>query len=220
MSLWAIIPVKPLRQAKSRLARVLSPRQRYQLAQATFRHVLGVTASVERISGTLVISRDTEVLALARELGARTLQEGALSDLNPALLRATLLASSWRADAVLILPADLPFLKAEDIQAIIQLGGERSVVIAPDQRGDGTNALLTRPPGLISYDYGPGSYQRHIDQARAAGAALRTYQSESIALDIDLPRDLEAYQRRLARGAFANLPSFPDALGQRLQAPD
>ena len=213
MSLWAIIPVKPLKNAKSRLAPVLLPNQRFELAQAMFRHVLSVTASVGQVTGVLVISRDTKALAIARELGAKTLQEGAFSNLNPALLRATMVVKSWRADTVLILPADLPFINADDIRAMILLAQEKSLVIATDRERDGTNALLVRPPGAISYEYGRGSYRRHISLAEEADLCVSLYQSDRTALDIDVPQDLRDYQEILAGGQFRHLPSFPLALG-------
>ncbi len=213
MSLWAIIPVKPLKNAKSRLAPALLPNQRFELAQAMFRHVLSVTATIQQVTGVLVISRDTKALAIARELGAKTLQEGALSNLNPALLRATMVVKSWRADAVLILPADLPFINAEDIRAMIRLADEDSLVIATDRERDGTNALLIRPPGAIEYEYGRGSYARHIHLAEKVGLRVSTYQSDRMALDIDVPEDLRDYQEILAGGQFGHLPSFPLALG-------
>ncbi len=209
MSLWVIIPVKPLKNAKSRLSPVLLPEQRYQLAQAMFRHVLSVTTTVETVTGVLVISRDTKALAIARELGAKTLQEGSLSNLNPALLRATMVVKSWRADAVLILPADLPFITAEDVRAMIQLADEDSLVIATDRADDGTNALLVRPPGAIEYEYGSGSFTRHKRSAEAAGLAVSVYGTERTALDLDVPEDLESYQKILAGGNYEHLPSFP-----------
>lgn len=215
MSLWAIIPVKPLKNAKSRLSPVLLPNQRFELAQAMLRHVLSVTTSIQPITGALVISRDTKALAVAREFGAKTLQEGAISNLNPALLRATMVVKSWRANAVLVLPADLPFVKAEDIKAMIQLADERSLVIATDRQQDGTNALLVQPPGAIEYDYGTGSYQRHISLAGAAGLRVVVHHSDRMALDIDVPADLTLYQEILARGQFGHLPSFPFALSAR-----
>ena len=213
MSLWAIIPVKPLKNAKSRLAPVLLPNQRFELAQAMFRHVLSVTVAAQPVTGVLVISRDTKALAIAREFGAKTLQEGTVSNLNPALLRATMVVKSWRADAVLILPADLPFIKSADVDSLIQLADEDSLVIATDRERDGTNALLVSPPGSIEYAYGSGSYQRHIGLARKAGLRVSVYQSDRMALDIDVPADLRDYQEILARGQFGHLPSFPLALG-------
>ncbi len=212
MSLWAIIPVKPLKNAKSRLAPALLPGQRFELAQAMFRHVLSVTTTIQQVTGVLVISRDTKALAIAREFGAKTLHEGAFSNLNPALLRATMVVKSWRADAVLILPADLPFINVEDIRAMIQMADARSLVIATDRGRDGTNALLVRPPGAIEYEYGIGSYGRHIRLAEAAGLGVSVYRSERMALDIDVPGDLKDYQDILARGHFGHLPSFPLAL--------
>ena len=209
MSLWAIIPVKPLKNAKSRLSDILTPEQRYQLAQALFHHVLSVAASVQQITGVMVISRDTKALAIAREMGAKTIQESADSDLNPALLRATAVVRSWRADAVFILPADLPFVHADDVRAMIRLSQERSVVIASDRRADGTNALLVRPPGLIEYEYGQASFQKHVASAGRVGAVVASYHSDRLALDIDFPQDLESYQHILAHGRFGHLPAFP-----------
>ncbi|MCY4060969.1 MAG: 2-phospho-L-lactate guanylyltransferase [Chloroflexi bacterium] len=211
MSLWAIIPVKPLKNAKSRLSPVLLPDQRFELAQAMLRHVLSVTTTIQQITGVLVISRDSKALAIAREFGAKTLQEGAMSNLNPALMRATMVVESWRADAVLVLPADLPFINAKDIGGLIQLAVDQSIVIATDKARDGTNALLIRPPGAISFEYGGGSFKRHIRLAEVAGLQAFTYESDRLALDIDLPEDLETYQRILASGRFGHLPSFPIA---------
>ncbi len=213
MSLWAIIPVKPLIYAKSRLTPVLSPDQRFELAQAMFRHVLAVTTTIQQVTGVLVISRDTKALAIAREMGAKTLQEGAMSNLNPALLRATMVVKSWRADAVLVLPADLPFINAEDLRAMIALATDRSLVIATDRNRDGTNALMIRPPLAIEYDYGGGSYQRHVRMARAAGLQVREFQSDRLSLDIDVPEDLREYQEILDQGHFGHLPSFPVMCG-------
>ena len=209
MSLWAIIPVKPLKNAKSRLAPVLSPDQRFELAQAMFRHVLSVTSAIQPVTGVLVISRDTKALAIAREMGAKTLQEGAMSNLNPALLRATMVVKSWRADSVLVLPADLPFVNAEDLRDLIQLAADPSVVMATDRNRDGTNALLIRPPLAIEYAYGGGSFARHRRMAREAGLPVIEFQSERLSLDIDVPEDLREYQAILKQGRFGHLPSFP-----------
>ena len=214
MSLWAIIPVKPLKYAKSRLSTVLLPQERYQLAQAMFRHVLSVVSQARSVTGALVISRDTKALAIARELGAKTLQESAESNLNPALLRATMVLKLWRADAVLVLPADLPFINDADIARLVRLSTERSIVIATDSEQDGTNALLIRPPGAIEYAYGAGSYARHIEDAEHMGIAVQRYDSPRIRLDIDVPADLRAYQRIIAEGQHSHLPALKPTQGK------
>ena len=71
------------------------------------------------------------------------------------------------------------------------------VVIAPDRRGRGTNALLSSPPGLIEYDFGPDSFERHTARAKAAGVRIVVCEIPSIGLDVDLPEDLEFLQEGL-----------------------
>jgi 2-phospho-L-lactate guanylyltransferase len=196
MCVWAIIPVKPLKNAKSRLAGVLSPDQRYEFAQAMLRHVLEVATSLPGIAGTLVVSRDTKVLAIAREAGAKTVQESGAPELNTALTRATEVVRTWGCETILILPADLPLITGEDIINMVDLGTDApSVVIATDRDADGTNALLIQPPGVIPFAFGPGSFQRHIDLAHEAGIEAKVYHSTCLSLDIDLPIDLERFNR-------------------------
>jgi 2-phospho-L-lactate/phosphoenolpyruvate guanylyltransferase len=93
---------------------------------------------------------------------------------------------------VLVLPADLPLMTPNDILALIERATQPPVVvIAPDRHKEGTNALLICPAGLIEYDFGVGSFQRHCKRARQAGARLEVVTLPSLGLDLDLPEDLE-----------------------------
>lgn len=211
MTTWALIPVKPLRLAKSRLSQVLSPEERQMFAETMLRHVLSVVGDVPQIAGTLVISRDNHALALAREYGAKTVQETGSPELNTALMRATSIIASWRSSAVLVLPADLPLIATEDVIGILDASeGLSSVVLATDRNKDGTNALLVSPPGLIDYAYGEGSFKRHAMMARDAGATVSVYESPRLLQDIDLPEDIQNYYRMVARGGYEDiLPPIP-----------
>jgi 2-phospho-L-lactate guanylyltransferase len=195
MTLWAIVPVKPLRRSKSRLSDVLSSEERTALSREMLIHTLGVLGEVSQIERMLVISRDSQALALARDHGARTVTERGTPELNPALIRATLLAMGYGISSVLVLPADLPLLRKEDIERLIALADEPPVVvIAPDRHGEGTNALLSSPPGLIEYDFGPHSFQNHVARAEAAGAKVRICELPTLELDLDVPDDLELWK--------------------------
>ncbi|RMF50431.1 MAG: 2-phospho-L-lactate guanylyltransferase, partial [Anaerolineae bacterium] len=46
------------------------------------------------------------------------------------------------------------------------------------------------PPGLIEYEFGPGSFARHCARAREAGARLEVCELPSLAVDLDWPEDL------------------------------
>jgi 2-phospho-L-lactate guanylyltransferase len=129
---------------------------------------------------------------VARERGARTLRENGAPQLNLALERATVVAKSYKASSVLVLPADLPQINAEDIRAILEAGREPPVVVvAPDHKREGTNALYVNPAGLIDYDFGSGSFARHCDRAMQAGVELKVVELPSLSHDVDIPEDLE-----------------------------
>ena len=196
MTLWAIVPVKPLRRGKSRLAGVLSEDERAELNRSLLQNTLKTFAQLREVEEVLVISRDPQALAIARHYGARTVREDGQPELNTALKRATVIAQVYATRGVLVLPADLPLVTREDVLTLIERVGEQpTVVIAPDRHGTGTNALLISPPGLIEYDFGENSFERHCRQAREAGARLEIVNLPTLGLDLDLPEDLELVRK-------------------------
>jgi 2-phospho-L-lactate guanylyltransferase len=203
MTIWAIVPVKPLQRAKSRLAKVLNRDERAALSRQLLEHTLEILADISRVERTLVISRDSEALAIARGHGARTVAEWGNPKLDKALIRASLVARGYGVSAVLVLPADLPLLSQQDIEKLIESSGNPpEVILAPDRRGTGTNAILSSPPGLIDYDFGPDSFQQHIERAKAAGARVEICKLPSLELDLDVPDDLEVLQKELIKLDF------------------
>lgn len=194
MGIWAVVPVKPLRRGKSRLAGVLTEEERTLINYIMFGNTLKVLNQVKEIDHILVVSRDPSALALARDYGARTVLEDkeAHTSLNVALTRATQVARTFSATGVFIVPADIPFIQEEDIRAMIScVKTTPAVVIHPDRHMDGTNALLVVPPGSIEYSFGVGSFGRHCDIAKVKGICLEICQLPSIGLDLDTPEDLE-----------------------------
>jgi 2-phospho-L-lactate guanylyltransferase len=196
MTLWAIVPVKPLRRGKSRLAGALSEEERAELNRMLLQNTLKTFSNLREVEEVLVISRDPQALAIARHYGARTVREDGQPELNTALKRATLIAQVYATRGVLVLPADLPLVTREDVLALIERVGEPpAVVIAPDRHGTGTNALLISPAGLIEYDFGENSFQRHCQRAEEAGARLEIVDLPTLGLDLDLPEDLELVRK-------------------------
>ncbi len=198
MALWAIVPVKPLRRGKSRLSSILSEDERAALNYYLLSHTLDTLRDIPEIEHVLVVSRDPSALALARDHGARTVQENGAPELNVALARATVLAKNYATRGVLIVPADLPLITPQDIRYMLGFVHDPPVVvIAPDRHRLGTNALLVCPVGVIPYDFGPNSFQRHCELARQAGARLEICELPSLALDVDLPEDLDLVSEEL-----------------------
>jgi 2-phospho-L-lactate guanylyltransferase len=201
MTLWAIVPVKPLRRGKSRLAGTLSEDERTVLNQELLEHTLTVLSSLKELAQVLVVSRDPQALTIARNHGAKTVQEDGQPHLNTALARATVMAQVHSIRGILVLPADLPLLTPDDVRALIDRATKPPVVvIAPDRHGKGTNALLMIPAGQIKYDFGEGSFHRHCDRANKSGARLEIVELPSLGLDLDLPEDLEMVRKLKVEG--------------------
>jgi 2-phospho-L-lactate guanylyltransferase len=196
MSIWAIVPVKPLQLGKSRLSAVLSDDERAVLNRTLFEQTLYTLQQTPEVSQTLVISSDSTALSIAREYGACTVLEEGVPSLNGALTRATLLAQNDATRGVLVLPADLPLLTKNDLSSFLAFLHEPPcVVIAPDRHDNGTNALLIAPACLIAYNFGPDSFKRHCADALKKGAKLEVVQNENIARDLDTPEDLKAFKK-------------------------
>ncbi len=184
----AVVPVKGLLHAKTRLASRLSPAQRADLARDMLAHVLDALDQSEAITAIAVISPRLEELRLPAGV---TLLLQSENGLNALLEQGRDWAASQGADALLLAFADLPLLFPADINSMVRLGEpDHTVELAPDRHDQGTNLMLLHPPTLIPFSFGPNSYEAHRAAALTAGAKLEVYRSPGTSLDIDTPDDL------------------------------
>jgi 2-phospho-L-lactate guanylyltransferase len=193
LALWLVVPVKPLAEGKSRLAGVIPAAARADLSRRWLTHLLQTAQQWGGFAGVAVVSRDPAVWALAQTFGAQPIVERGVArgdDLNQALAQAQAVALAAGAEAVLVLPADLPCLTVADLAALDRLAAAGPGVVIAPAHDAGTNALLLRPPGAIAYHFGEGSFAAHVAAATAAHLPCRVVRSKTLALDIDLPEDL------------------------------
>jgi hypothetical protein len=109
------------------------------------------------------------------------------------------------ADAIVVLPIDLPFVTAEAITQVLRpLDDDPGplVVLVTDRHGTGTNVLALRPPGIIGFLFGPGSRAAHRDAAAVAGATY-TEVDGPLAFDLDTPADLVLFEGMAPEGIGA-----------------
>jgi 2-phospho-L-lactate guanylyltransferase len=142
-----------------------------------------------KVTKTVVVSSDSTVEGLVKDFGMTFLKENQ-EGLNQALNQATKWCVRNGAKLVLILPADVPLITEKDVNELVKLSLNSSVVISPSRNG-GTNALLQTPPGIVSPCFGPNSFKRHVDKALAKNVMTKIFVSSSVMLDIDSERDLE-----------------------------
>ncbi len=188
MNTFAIIPMKSLRNAKTRLAGALSTDERAELASEMLLHVVQTLATSGSIDRIAVISQEPTEVHLPSTV---TVLPQSRPGLNNLLEEGREWAISQGAEALLVIFADLPLLAPGDISLMVELGEQPdTVVLAPDRHSAGTNALLSHPPALAHFAFGPSSLDAHIDLARASGAAIRLFNAHGLALDIDTLDDL------------------------------
>ncbi len=192
MTYRALIPVKTLTEAKSRLALHLKQEQRATLVLDMLNHVIHVLLSCNMLESVSVVSADPRVLAQAQAWGAQALMEEQPGH-NPALHAAALKELVTGATALLTISADLPLIQTDDICNMVERSRQYDIVLAPSLDGTGTNALLVHPPLALPYAFGPGSLQRYLAQARQMHLSSSLYRSAGIALDIDTIDDLKLF---------------------------
>ena len=154
MRIHALIPVKRLADAKSRLTPPFSGDERAALTLAMLRHVIAAAQASGELARITVISPDMTVLDVAETLGVVALRQHS-EGLNPALDEGRSDAVIHDAEAVLVLHADLPHLQPADIAMMVRLLPPTGAVLAPDYTGSGTNALLIAPPDALPFRFGP-----------------------------------------------------------------
>lgn len=188
MALSILIPAKGFREGKSRLADALSAQAREALCRRLLDHVLHVAMDPALAASVHVVSPCDEVRCFAMERGA-TAHADRASGHVPALEAAMRMLPPH--DPVLILSADLPLLTVDDLHAMIADGADAAVVVATDEAGEGSNALLMARPGLMPLRFGTGSCAAHRREAMAAGLSFHIARHPGLMADIDLPQHLK-----------------------------
>jgi 2-phospho-L-lactate guanylyltransferase len=186
----ALVPVKSLASAKSRLAPYLTQNQRETLVLDMLHHVLEVLLDSRLLEQVSVVSPDKRVLERAEEWGAQALMEEVRGH-NPALQAAAMKELNAGTTALLTISADLPLLHTGDIRALIERSLDHQIVLAASRDRTGTNAILMRPPLALPYLFGPNSLQSYLQAARQRKLSNIIYNSVGLALDIDTIDDLD-----------------------------
>ena len=201
---FALLPVKAPENAKQRLSGFLTPAQREALARFMFEEVLATLCAVKTLDRIAVATSDDAVAKLARCAGAlvfaETEQHGHSHSADAAAQRAAELG----AVTVLMVPIDTPLVTVAEIESLLA-AAEPGVIVVPSADGTGTNALVHTPPGAIECRFGAGSFQKHCDQVRSKGLALKVMQPPGLLFDIDTPEDVAELLARAPESPTAQL---------------
>lgn len=183
---WGVVvPVKLLAVAKSRLG-AYGDTVREQLALAFAADVVTAALRCRRVGRVLVVTDDPLAARTLAALGAVIVGDDPDDGLNPALAHgADLLRAAVAGCGVATVSADLPALRAGDLDAALGAvaAGERAFVTDSEARG---TTLLAAAPGLaLAPAYGPDSRLRHL-----GSGAIELTGTPALRRDVDTPEDL------------------------------
>jgi len=204
--------------------------------------VIHTLARTPGIAGVSVVTASPEVGVFAEREGAAVIWEKRDAGTAEAC-RSAVAHLSTRVNSVLMISGDIPLISAAAVAALLScadtplrpLRGHPSssrkgknlsrdgvvalVVIVPDRRRSGTNALLCTPPTIIPPCFGADSFQQHLAAARSLGVHVRIAESDALALDIDELEDLDELQRRLDADPTLLSAELREGLPRRAEAP-
>lgn len=179
-----LVPIKSFDLAKGRLAEVIEPTTRADLARRMAATVIAAAAPLP----VWVVCGDHVVADFARANGAHVIWREP-QGLNRAVADGTEFLASRGCTRAVIAHADLPL--ATDLGALAPPDAGDTVYLVPDRRDDGSNVLSIPLGRGFEFHYGPGSAAAHRREASRCGLPFRTIVDADLGWDIDLPEDLE-----------------------------
>lgn len=200
---WALVPLKTLTCAKSRLATTLGPAGRRTLALAMVRDVVGALVGSSSIARVVMVSDVPELARLMGIDGLWHFDTRRALGLNEDLTAAAAWAGTQGATHALIAHGDLPWLTPQAVDRFV-LGAEAELTsrvrAAACKENLGTNLLLVPLPLPLPLVFGRDSLARFAQAATIGDVGFDVVRDASLAGDIDGPGDLAALCDAWANG--------------------
>lgn len=194
---FALVPMKPLELAKTRLKPFLDDAAREAVSRAMFEDVLECLRRARTVDVIAVVTSERRLLDLALRSGALAVDEGAPRGLNAAAALGTTACVEKGASSVLIVLSDLPLIRPEEVDALQDdISTRPEVRLVRSHEGLGTNAIFRSPPMAIGTRFGGPSCEKHRQAAIEAGVAHSIVDLPGIAFDVDTAADLAELARR------------------------
>lgn len=189
---FLLIPVKNLNFANERLSSVLSQEDRTALAYEMLKDVFEAASKAKLPDKIAVVTLDKKAMQMADELGFAIIDEEQQESESSSVDYALKVCGKMGAESVLVIPGDAPLITAEDIDFVIsKVKDYPHVIMVPAADKLGTNAILRKPPEVITSMFGHDSFRKHKAQADEKNIPHESYEVPNIALDIDEPADID-----------------------------
>ena len=190
MKIAVIIPVKTFSNAKTRLD--LSPQKIELLCKIMLEEILQITSISPRIEKTIVVTKERHAIEIAEKFNATVIKDEKEESVNSAVALADKYLLENNFDASIVLPQDIPYIKTQDIDFMLNyIAPPNFAIIVPSRRFDGTNALVRMPIDLMKTHYDEDSYKIHMNTAKNHTLNVAMVFVKRIMWDVDNKEDLE-----------------------------
>lgn len=188
MKISAIIPVKTFSNAKTRLD--IDEQKKIIICKLMFEEVLQTLSVSNIIDEIIVVSKDEEVLKISKQFNTINLTDNE-TGVNTAVAIADDYVRKDGFDASIVFPQDIPFMKTQDIDFLLQFQTPpKFSLIVPSRRFDGTNALVRMPVDLMKTHYDEDSYKIHLTTGKSFTPHTSMVFVRRIMMDVDNLDDL------------------------------
>ena len=188
-----LLPVKHLKNAKQRLMGVLTPEERFELAQAMLADTIRAVQAVRRAERIFVVTNYEPIISLAQKNGWEILREAQQVSESDSVDAASRICEKMGVSGLLRMPLDLPLIQPNDIDELLTIECDApALVIVPSRDGTGTNAMLRTPPTLFPSHFGNGSFAKHLAEGQGVGANVIVRRNARLEMDVDDKSDLHA----------------------------
>ena len=189
-----VLPIKDPAQAKERLASLLSPDQRRELAAMLIEQTMQFfVAFLDEV--TVLVVTDSEVVARqAATNGFAVLREERAEGETAAVEKATAWSVAQGFRTQIVIPGDMAGLDANDIRRLISMPRPHpSLILCPATGDDGTNAIMSTPPDVVAFRFGERSFPDYRARAAAQDVPCQIVRLPSLVLDLDTPEDVVTF---------------------------
>ncbi len=190
MKIAAIVPVKTFSLAKTRLN--LSPQQKEDLCKIMLEEILHVLSISPQIEKTVIVTREEKAMELGKKYNAIIISDKEEKSVNNAVALADKYLLENKFDASIVFPQDIPFIKTQDIDFMLNYKVPPNfAIVVPSRRFDGTNALVRMPTDLMATHYDEDSYKIHMNTAKEYTRNVALVFVKRIMWDVDNMDDLK-----------------------------
>ena len=156
-----------------------------------FEEVLQTLHISNLIDKIVVVSKDEDAFQISKKFSPIQLEDNE-TGVNNAVSLADDYIKKNGFDASIVFPQDIPFMKTQDIDFLLQFQSPpKFSLIVPSRRFDGTNALVRMPVDLMKTHYDEDSYKIHLSTGKSCTPNTSLVFVRRIMMDIDSLEDLK-----------------------------